>query len=80
MDRFFAEIPAAARLRGDLALSGLVTFLFPRHAADRRTLHAARLLLDRVDLPVPLRRKVVDLTDDLRRVVAVRSAGVVELR
>jgi len=70
--RFFADMPAAARLRGDLALDTLVRFLYPRYAATRETLVMAEGLLAREDIPLPLRRRVADLTDDLRRVVAVR--------
>jgi aminopeptidase N len=72
--RFFADMPAASRLRGDLALDALVRFLYPRYAATRETLVMADGLLAREDIPLPLRRRVADLTDDLRRVVAVRRS------
>ena len=74
--RFFAEMPVAAKLRGDLVLDLLVRFLYPRYAATPETLGLAEGLLGSNDIPVPLRRRVADLTDDLRRVVAARgSAG-----
>jgi aminopeptidase N len=74
VDRFFAEMPSAARLRGDMALDLLVRFLYPHHAATSHTLHHAEKLLARDDISVPLRRKVADATDDLSRVVALREA------
>lgn len=73
VERFFAEIPAAARLRGDLVLDVLLRFLYPRHAATRDTLGLAAGLLARDDLSVPLRSRVTDFTDDLRRVVEARE-------
>jgi aminopeptidase N len=73
--RFFAEMPVAAKLRGDLVLDVLVRFLYPRYAATATTLGSAEALLARDDIPLPLRRRVADLTDDLRRVVTVRGSG-----
>ncbi|RSN24748.1 aminopeptidase N [Amycolatopsis sp. WAC 01416] len=73
--RFFAEMPAAARLRGDLVLDVLVRFLYPRYAASPETLRLADELLARADVELPLRRRVADFTDDLRRAVAARSDG-----
>jgi aminopeptidase N len=75
VERFFADMPAAAWLRGDMALDHLVRFLYPHHAGTEDTVRLAEGLLARDDLSVPLRRKVADATDDLRRVVAVRAAG-----
>jgi aminopeptidase N len=72
--RFFAEMPAAARLRGDLVLDVLVRFLYPRYAASPATLRLAEDLLRRADVELPLRRRVADFTDDLARVVAARAA------
>jgi len=73
VDRFFAEMPVAAKLRGDLALDVLVRFLYPRYAATPATLDLADALLARPDVELPLRRRVADFTDDLRRVVACRT-------
>jgi len=74
VERFFAEMPVAARLRGDKVLDTLTLHLYPRHAATPDTLEYAEKLLAREDLPLPLRRRVVDLTDDLARVVRARAA------
>ncbi|MER7460432.1 aminopeptidase N [Micromonospora sp. NPDC126480] len=73
--RFFAEAPALARLRGDLVLDLLLRFLYPRYAASAPTLAAAEKLLAHGELPVPLRRRVVDFTDDLRRAVQARAVS-----
>jgi aminopeptidase N len=70
--RFFAEMPVAAKLRGDLVLDLLVRSLYPRYAATPDTLGQAEAMLGSDGLPVPLRRRVVDLTYDLGQVVAVR--------
>jgi aminopeptidase N len=76
--RFFEEMPEVARLRGDLVLDVLVRLLYPGHAASQDTLRLADKLLARADIGLPLRRRVADFTDDLRRVVAVREAAVRE--
>jgi aminopeptidase N len=74
VERFFTDMPQAARLRGDMALDLLVRLLYPHHAATPETLHHAEKLLARDDISVPLRRKVADASDDLSRVIAVREA------
>jgi aminopeptidase N len=74
VERFFAEVAEAAGLRGDLVLDLLLRFLYPRYAATPATLRLADGLLARADLPLPLRRRVADFTDDLRRVVEARAA------
>lgn len=73
--RFFADMPAAARLRGDIAVDHLVRFLYPHHAGTEDTLRRAEKLLSMADLNVALHRSAADATDDLRRVVAARAAG-----
>jgi aminopeptidase N len=75
VQRFFAEIPVTAKLRGDLVLDVLIRFLYPRYAASPETLRLAEELMSREDIGLPLRRRVADFTDDLRRVVDVRSGG-----
>ncbi|MFL6136663.1 MAG: aminopeptidase N [Frankiaceae bacterium] len=74
VERFFAEMPEAATLRGDYVLDVLVRFLYPRYAGTPETLRHAEKMLARDDVPLPLRRRVIDFTDDLRRVVAAREA------
>jgi len=73
--RFFAEMPLVATTRGDLVLDVLVRFLYPRYAASQETLRLADELLARADVELPLRRRVADFTDDLRRAAAAQAAG-----
>lgn len=54
---------------------GQVRFLYPRYAAWPATLEHAEKLLAREDLSLPLRRRVVDFNDDLRRVIRARAAS-----
>lgn len=81
VQRFFEEMPASATLRGDLVLDVLVRFLYPRYAAQPETVQLAEELLSRESLPLPLRRRVAEFTDDLRRVIHARqvSSGQLEL-
>jgi aminopeptidase N len=74
VQRFFAAMPAAAQLRGDYVLAELIRFLYPRYAASPDTVEYAAALVDRGDVSLPLRRKVADFTDDLRRVIRARES------
>ncbi len=73
VERFFAEMPDAAKLRGDLALDVLLRTFYPRYAASEQTLQLAAGLVAQEDISLPLRRRVADFTDDLRRVVNARA-------
>ncbi|TDP94055.1 aminopeptidase N [Labedaea rhizosphaerae] len=70
--RFFEEMPKVAGVHSDKVLDTLVLWLFPRYAASPRTLEHAEKFLAREDLPLALRRRAADQTDDLRRVVSTR--------
>jgi aminopeptidase N len=74
VSRFFADLPGADRVRGDQVMPMLTQWLYPRYAASPDTLAHADALLGRGELSVPVRRKVVDSTDDLRRVVRALAA------
>jgi aminopeptidase N len=73
VQRFFAAMPDAAKLRGDYVLAELIRFLYPRYAASPDTVELATELMSRGDISLPLRRKVADFTDDLRRVIRARE-------
>jgi aminopeptidase N len=75
VERFFTEITDAAKLRGDLVLDMLVRFLYPRYTAAPETLGLADTLLGQDDIPLPLRRRVADFTDDVRRVINARAVA-----
>ncbi|MDQ1745269.1 MAG: aminopeptidase [Pseudonocardiales bacterium] len=74
VQRFFAAMPDAAKLRGDYVLAELIRFLYPRYAASPDTVDLATELVNRDDVSLPLRRKVTDFTDDLRKVIRARES------
>ncbi|MFG2058876.1 aminopeptidase N [Micromonospora sp. NPDC048930] len=72
--RYFADMPAAARLRTPWTADRVATLAFPRYAVAEPTRELAAALLARDDLTPGLRRRVVDLDDDLRRALVARTA------
>ncbi|MEU3455955.1 aminopeptidase N [Micromonospora sp. NPDC006766] len=74
VERYFADMPAAARLRTPWTADGVAALAFPRYAVTQRTRDLAAALLVRDDLTPGLRRRVVDLDDDLRRALVARTA------
>jgi aminopeptidase N len=74
VQRFFTAMPDAAKLRGDYVLAELIRFLYPRYAASPDTLEYAAQLVERADISLPLRRRVADFTDDLRKVIRARES------
>ncbi|BCB79385.1 aminopeptidase N [Phytohabitans flavus] len=73
VDRYFADMPAAARLRTPWVADRVAKSAFPRYAVAASTREAAATLLARDDLEPGLRRVVIDLDDDLRRALAARG-------
>ncbi|MDQ7902921.1 aminopeptidase N [Phytohabitans sp. ZYX-F-186] len=73
VERYFAEMPAAARLRTPWAADQVAKSAFPRYAVAASTRKAAAALLARDDLEPGLRRVVIDADDDLRRALAARG-------
>jgi len=71
--RFFARLPAVVRLRDEQVAAAVAQALYPRYSAGPGTLKQATALLSRDDLPVPVRRKIVDCTEDLRRAIAAQE-------
>ncbi|PSK63726.1 Aminopeptidase N [Micromonospora sp. MH33] len=74
VERYFADMPAAARLRTAWTADRVATLAFPRYAVAQPTRELAAALLARDDLTPGLRRRVVDLDDDLRRALIARTA------
>lgn len=70
--RFFTELPAACQLRAEQIAAPMAQALYPRYAATPATLDLAATLLSGDNLPVPVHRKIIDCTDDLRRSIAAR--------
>ncbi|MGY0233378.1 aminopeptidase N [Longispora urticae] len=71
--RYFAELPAAGKLRSFQVLEKLANLLYPRYAVDAETLRLTTDLLGGGDLAPPVRRAVVDRSDDLRRALEARG-------
>ncbi|MER6592084.1 ERAP1-like C-terminal domain-containing protein, partial [Micromonospora purpureochromogenes] len=74
VERYFADMPAAARLRTAWTADRVTTLAFPRYAVAQPTRELAAALLARDDLTPGLRRWVTDLDDDLRRALIARTA------
>ncbi|NES29074.1 aminopeptidase N [Micromonospora terminaliae] len=74
VERYFADMPAAARLRTPWTADRVAALAFPRFAVGQTTRELAAALLARDDLTPGLRRRVVDLDDDLRRALVARTA------
>ncbi|MEN3612816.1 aminopeptidase N [Plantactinospora sp. ZYX-F-223] len=72
VERYFAEMPAAARQRTPWVADRVAGLGYPRYAVSARTRELAAALLARDDLSPGLRRVVVDEDDDLRRALAAR--------
>ncbi|MFI6069416.1 aminopeptidase N [Micromonospora sp. NPDC051227] len=74
VDRYFAEMPAAAHRRTPWTADRVAALAFPRYAVAQPTREAAAALLARDDLTPGLRRVVTDADDDLRRALVARTA------
>ncbi|MFI7608001.1 aminopeptidase N [Micromonospora sp. NPDC049366] len=74
VDRYFADMPEAARLRTPWTAERVASLAFPRYAVTQPTREAAEALLARDDLTPGLRRAVTDAADDLRRALIARTA------
>ncbi|GAA0399726.1 MULTISPECIES: aminopeptidase N [Micromonospora] len=72
--RFFADMPAMARLRTPWVADEVAKLAFPRYAVAQPTREAAAALLSRDDLTPGLRRVITDADDDLRRALVARTA------
>ncbi|WCN80346.1 aminopeptidase N [Micromonospora sp. LH3U1] len=73
VERYFADLPAAARRRTPWTADRVAALAFPRYAVTQPTREAAALLA-RDDLTPGLRRVVTDADDDLRRALVARTA------
>ncbi|MET7709620.1 aminopeptidase N [Micromonospora sp. NPDC005413] len=74
VERYFADMPAAARGRTPWTADRVAALAFPRYAVAQPTREAAAALLARDDLTPGLRRVVTDADDDLRRALVARTA------
>jgi aminopeptidase N len=74
VERYFADMPAAARARTPWVADRVASLAFPRYAVAQPTREAAAALLARDDVTPGLRRVVTDADDDLRRALVARTA------
>jgi aminopeptidase N len=69
VERYFTDLPGIDRLRSSQITPLLTELLYPRYAGRPATVGWAEALLDAGELSIPVRRKVIDCTDDLRHVI-----------
>ncbi|CUR60087.1 Membrane alanyl aminopeptidase, Metallo peptidase, MEROPS family M01 [metagenome] len=74
VERYFEELPGAAKVFSGWVLADLAQWFFPATSLQPETLALADGLIERSDLDLSLRRRVTDQTDELRRRLAIRRA------
>jgi aminopeptidase N len=74
--RYFTEIPAGARWRSEQLLVAVTRAAYPVYAVADATVTAAEAALASGSLHPLVCREILDGTDDLRRAIAARAAGV----
>ncbi len=72
VERYFAELPATAQVRSGWVLALAAEAFFPLSHADAHTLELARALLADPDaLPPSVRKRVVDMADEISRRITI---------
>ncbi|GAB3789055.1 aminopeptidase N [Nocardioides ungokensis] len=74
VDRYFAEVPRTVDVRSGWVLADAAQDFFPTTSLTEETVARARALIDLEGLDASIRRRVVDLTDELERRLAIRRA------
>ncbi|GAA2150627.1 aminopeptidase N [Nocardioides koreensis] len=74
VDRYFADVPRTVEVRSGWVLAEAAQFFFPATSLTEETLAKARALIDLDGLDASIQRRVVDLTDELERRLAIRRA------
>ncbi|GAA1973821.1 aminopeptidase N [Nocardioides panacihumi] len=74
VDRYFAELPGTEKVRSGWVLADAAEAFFPATSISEATLAKASVLAEDPDLDGPLRRRLVDAADALRRQLAVKAA------
>ncbi len=74
VDRYFADVPRTVEVRSGWVLAEAAQFFFPATSLTDETLAKARALIDLDGLDASIQRRVVDLTDELERRLAIRRA------
>ncbi len=73
VDRYFDEVASTAAIRSGWMLARAASGFFPRITLDEQVPSRARVMAQRPELPMPLRRALLDGADDAARVLVVRS-------
>jgi aminopeptidase N len=74
VDRYFAELPGTAKVRSGWVLADAAEAFFPATSLSEATLAKAQQLAADPGLEGPLRRRLADAADALRRQLAVKAA------
>jgi aminopeptidase N len=74
VDRYFADLPSTTATRSGWVLADATGWFFPVTSETTETLDRARELMERDGLDPSMRRRVVDLADELERRLAIRRA------
>ncbi|HYF72275.1 MAG TPA: aminopeptidase N [Nocardioides sp.] len=74
VERYFDEVPATAQVRSGWVLADAAMWFFPLLFESTDTLARARALLEDEGFDLAMRRRVVDLADELERRIAIRAA------
>ncbi|MBI2245359.1 MAG: ERAP1-like C-terminal domain-containing protein, partial [Nocardioides sp.] len=74
VDRYFADVAETAQVRSGWVLADAAMWFFPLVFETADTLERARELLGRGDFDLAMRRRVIDLADELERRIAIRAA------
>jgi aminopeptidase N len=72
--RYFTDVPRTVDVRSGWVLAEAAQFFFPVTSLTEETLASSRALVDLDGLDPSIRRRVVDLTDELERRLAVARA------
>ena len=74
VERYFADVAATAEVRSGWVLADAAMWFFPLQDESPQNLERARALIARADFDPAMRRRVVDLADELERRIAIRAA------
>ena len=74
VERYFVDVPGTVDVRSGWSLADVAAAFYPSTALSEETVAHSHALMALADLDPSIRRRVVDLTDDLERRLAVRRA------
>jgi aminopeptidase N len=74
VDRYFTDLPGTSTIRSGWSLADSAASFFPVTSLTQDTLDRAQAMADDASLDAPLRRRLSDTADQLRRRLAIRAA------